>query len=86
MRESFVELSDVESGARLFVIPTEGVESPPVIEARWSSRDYGQRTRTHSICWEVRARPPFKAAFALIPVRAGEDEADRLTNSPDHRK
>ncbi len=79
VRESFVELYDTQGGARLFVIPTEGVRSPPVIEARWSSRDYGRRTRTHSICWEVRrARPPFKAAFAFIPVRAGEDEDDRL--------
>ena len=75
---SRVELYDAAGGARLLVVPAAGTAARPVVEARWSSRDYGQRERTHSVCWEVRARAPFRAAFALVPVCAGEDEGERL--------
>ena len=78
VRGSFVELYDVAGRARLLVIPAAGLDSPPTIEPRWSSRDYGRRTRTCSVCWEARAAAPFTAAFALVPVRPDEDEADRL--------
>jgi hypothetical protein len=78
VQDSFAELYDEATGARLLVVPAPGVETRPVIEARWSSRDYGRRAESQSICWAVRAPAPFRAAFALIPVCAGEDEGERL--------
>lgn len=78
VRDSFAELYDEATRARLFVVPAAGVRSPPVVEPRWSSRDYGHRTESLSVCWEVLAPAPFRAAFALVPVRADEDESARL--------
>jgi DNA-binding PadR family transcriptional regulator len=77
VRGPHAELYDVATGARLLVVPS-GVAPRAQIERRWSSRDYGQRAESHSLCWEARASTPFSAAFALVPVRAGEDERERL--------
>jgi hypothetical protein len=73
VRNEFAELYDERTGARL-VIATRDVEAPPTIEARWTSRDYGERVPSQSLCWTLSAAAPLKVAWALVPVRADEDE------------
>lgn len=64
------------SGARLLIVSLDLSEAPQ-LEPRFSSREYGQKEPSVSICWHVRAVAPFVARFALIPVCAGEDEGQR---------
>jgi hypothetical protein len=77
VRDRAAELYDEATGARLFIVPV-GVESPPEIEPRWTSRDYGERAPSQSACWAVRASAPLEVVWALVPVSAGEDVGARL--------
>src|SRR5260370_18553105 len=72
-----IEVGDKMSGARL-LIAASGVNAEPVLESRFSSRDYGAKEASVSACWTVRGSVPLTAQFALVPIRAGEDEAQRL--------
>ncbi len=75
--DGMVEVGDKMSGARL-LIAASGVNAEPVLESRFSSRDYGAKEASVSACWTVRGSVPLTAQFALVPIRAGEDEAQRL--------
>src|SRR5713226_4136921 len=75
--EGMIEVGDKMSGARL-LIAASGVNAEPVSESRFSSRDYGAKEASVSACWTVRGSVPLTAQFALVPIRAGEDEAQRL--------
>jgi Heparinase II/III-like protein/Heparinase II/III N-terminus len=77
VRERAAELYDETTGARLLVAAL-CVEADPSVEPRWTSRDYGERAPSQTVCWTLRARAPLKAAWALVPLRPGEDEAPRL--------
>ena len=50
----------------------------PVLEPRFSSRDYGEKNPSVSACWTARTSSPFSAQFVLIPVRADENENERM--------
>jgi hypothetical protein len=76
--DGIVEVCDKMTGACLLVVPLD-VRERPTLEARWSSRDYGERAETRAACWAVRALAPLRARWALVPVRAGEDEQARLS-------
>lgn len=81
VRENGAELYDDANGARLFVVPLDA-EEPPVIESRWTSRDYGERAPSQNLCWTVcAAAAPLRATWALVPVGAGEDEGARLAET-----
>jgi hypothetical protein len=75
--EGMIEVCDKINGARL-LIAASGVSPEPVLESRFSSRDYGAKERSVSACWTVRDAVPLTARFALVPVRVGEDESERL--------
>ncbi len=77
VREHFAELYDEQTGARLLIVPF-GIDAAPSVEPRATSRDYGERAASRSLCWTVEASAPLKVVFALVPVCAGEDEAERL--------
>jgi hypothetical protein len=75
--DGMIEVCDRTNGARL-LIAASGVNAEPVLEARLSSCDYGAKEASVSACWTVRGSVPMTARFVLVPVRAGEDEAERL--------
>jgi hypothetical protein len=60
------------------LIKANGPSAEPVLESRFSSRDYGAKEQSVSVCWNVRAAMPVTAQFVLIPVCAGEDASERL--------
>jgi hypothetical protein len=68
---------DKQSGARLLVCSLDLAE-PVELEAQFTSRHYGSRHESFSACWTTRLRVPFKLRWAIVPVCAGEDPAERL--------
>jgi len=72
-----IEVCDKMTFARLLIKPN-GPSAEPVLESRFSSRDYGAKEQSVSVCWNVRAAMPVTAQFILIPVCAGEDASERL--------
>jgi hypothetical protein len=77
VRDEGAELYDERAGARLLIF-AHGIEATPTIETRWTSRNYGERVPSQSLCWTVRAAAPLKVAWLLIPVCARDDEAAQL--------
>ena len=75
--DGMIEVCDKMNGARL-LIAASGVNAEPVLESQFSSRDYGAKEPSVSACWTVRSAAPLAARFVLVPVRAGEDETERL--------
>ena len=71
-----IEVWDKMNGARLLIVAS-GLVAEPVLESRFSSRDYGAKAPSESVCWMVRATVPVTAQFMLVPVCAGEDESER---------
>lgn len=65
------------NGARLFIISLDADVSPD-LEARWTSRDYGAKMPSVSVCWTVQSNVPLIKRFALVPVCPGEDERTRI--------
>lgn len=72
-----VEVCDKMNGARLLIV-ARGLTAEPVLESRFSSRDYGSKAPSVSVCWTVRSSLPVAAQFVLFPVRAGADLSERL--------
>ncbi|MCA1643832.1 MAG: heparinase II/III family protein [Acidobacteria bacterium] len=80
VREGGAELYDDANGARLFVVALDA-DAQAAVEARSTSRDYGERAPSQSLCWTLRAGAPLRVAWALVPVGAGEDEGARLAET-----
>ncbi|HEV2705887.1 MAG TPA: alginate lyase family protein [Pyrinomonadaceae bacterium] len=76
--DGIVEVCDKMAHACLLLVALD-VRERPTLEARWSSRDYGERTETRAACWTLRRSAPLRARWALVPVCAGEDERARLS-------
>jgi hypothetical protein len=72
-----IEVCDKMNGARLLIVAS-GLIAAPALESRFSSRDYGAKEASVSVCWAVQAAIPIAAKFVLVPVRADEDESERL--------
>ena len=75
--DRIVEVCDKMSGARLLIVAS-GIRVRAVLEELFSSRDYGTKAQSMSVCWAVRASVPFAAQFVLVPVSANEDESEGL--------
>ena len=75
--DAIVEVWDKMNGTRL-MIAASGLSVNPELESQFSSDDYGAKKPSVSVCWTVRAPLPAKAQFALIPVRSGENENERV--------
>ena len=75
--DGIVETVDEKNGARL-LISAPGLSAKPEFESRFSSRDYGNKQPSTSVCWKTRAAVPITARFILVPVAGNEDEAERL--------
>lgn len=81
--DGMVEVKDERNGARLLIAcqPREGEQpsaSGPSLEPGFSSNDYGHKEASVSVCWSDRAPLPFSRSYRLVPIRAGEDEVERL--------
>jgi len=72
-----IDVCDKMTFARL-LIKANGPSAEPVLESRFSSRDYGAKEQSVSVCWTINAALPFAAQFVLIPIRADEDGSARL--------
>jgi hypothetical protein len=73
-----IDVYDKMTFARLLIKAT-GPAAEPILESRFSSKDYGAKEQSVSVCWNVRAAMPVTAQFLLIPVRAGEDASERMS-------
>jgi hypothetical protein len=72
-----VAVTSGETGARLLIVPLD-FNQLPQLEPRWTSRDYGAKMASISVCWTVRAPAPLNQRWALVPVCANENEVERL--------
>ena len=71
--EGNLRLCDKMSGARLFISPlTESGQ--PGLEAAFASTDYGAKQPSVIACWTQRSSVPLRKRWAIIPLRANEDE------------
>lgn len=80
-----LEAHDKISSARLFIIPLD-VTDAPALEACWTSREYGAKMPSVNACWTLRADAPLTARWLLVPVCAGEDETERISNLKSHNE
>lgn len=84
--DGFVDVCDRRSGARLLIAAFEvnvAHARQPELEARFSSRDYGAKEPSVSARWSLRTGLPFRLNFVIVPVCAGENEAERLSSAMD---
>jgi Heparinase II/III N-terminus/Heparinase II/III-like protein len=72
-----IEVCDTINGARL-LIAASGLSVGPLLEPRFSSRDYGAKARSESACWIARVTLPLTVRFALVPVCKSDDLNIRL--------
>jgi len=75
--DGVIEARDQIESTRLFIV-TKGIGTIATLESRFSSRDYGAKEQSSSVCWTLQSELPLKAEFALIPICAGEDESERV--------
>lgn len=80
--DGIVEVCDKMNGARLLIVRqqpdrTTELEMEAALEPRYSSRDYGEKQPSVSVCWSARSPAPLRMEFVLIPIRPGEDENAR---------
>jgi Heparinase II/III-like protein/Heparinase II/III N-terminus len=76
-----IDLCDKMNGSRLLIEGRAGnAESSlqPELEARFSSGDYGAKKSSVAGVWTTRTVLPFAMQFVLVPVCAGENQAERL--------
>jgi hypothetical protein len=72
-----LRLSDHVTGARLFVASLS--ECPgPELQSGFVSTDYGAKQASIIACWSERAGVPQRERWAIIPLRANEDDAAAL--------
>jgi hypothetical protein len=75
--DGIIEVWDKMTDARLLIVAS-GLDGKPVLEPRWSSRDYGAKEASVSVSWNLRASLPFTAYFCIVPVGEGEDQDERI--------
>lgn len=75
--DGIIEVCDKMNDARLLIVAS-GLDGQPVLEPRWSSRDYGAKQASVSVSWTLRTSLPFTAYFCIVPVGAGEDRDERI--------
>jgi len=75
--DGIVEVCDKMKGSRLLIVAS-GISVQAGLEARFSSRDYGAKEPSISVCWAVQVAVPLTAQFTLVPVGTNEDESERL--------
>lgn len=72
-----IEAYDKMTGARLLIV-SSGITVHAELDKLFSSRDYGARQPSVSVCWRQRSALPFTAHFGIVPIAAGEDVSERV--------
>ena len=72
---------DQMSGARLIVRSLD-LHRPAELEAQFTSRHYGSKAASFSACWTTKTSAPCKLRWAIVPLRGGENEAERPGPQP----
>lgn len=72
-----VEACDKMSDARLLIVAS-GLSVQAGREERFSSRDYGAKQPSVSVCWRLRTALPFTAYFGIVPIASGENVDERI--------
>jgi hypothetical protein len=75
--EGLVSARENTTGSQLLV-RSRGLSQQPVLERIFSSRHYGSKSPSVSVCWTFERDAPTKLMWALVPVCAGENEEERL--------
>jgi len=75
--EHCVIAHDETSGACL-IVRSLALAQAAELEAQFTSRQYGSKDESVSACWVTKATLPCKFRWAIVPVRAGEDQTERL--------
>ena len=84
--DGMVEVFDKTNSARLLINAAElnvSSASPPELETRFSTQNYGEKEPSVSACWFVRAALPFAMNFVMVPICLGEHEGERLSLAMD---
>jgi uncharacterized heparinase superfamily protein len=68
---------DKMSDACLIVCSLD-LDQPAELEAQFTSRQYGSKAESPSARWATKISAPAKLRWAIVPVRAGEDQNERL--------
>jgi heparinase II/III-like protein len=85
--DGIVEVCDKMNSARLLFVcqqpdrmcgHSDELEMKAILEPRFSSRDYGEKEPSVSVCWTARSATPLTVVFTLIPIRPGEDQNERM--------
>ena len=80
--DGLVEVWDKKNGSRLIItarkINGDDDLVTPVLESKFSSRDYGSKEASIAACWTKITTLPLAMHFTIVPVCVGEDEAARL--------
>jgi heparinase II/III-like protein len=71
-----VEVLDQVNSVRLLIF-ADGLSATPEFETRFSSRDYGNKQPSTSVCWNVRSGASLTAKFALVPVCVTDNQTER---------
>ncbi|MEP6570135.1 MAG: alginate lyase family protein [Acidobacteriota bacterium] len=69
---------DNETGACLLVRPL-GLDRVAELEGQFTSRHYGSKSPSISAVWTIVTMVPCKLRWAIVPVRMGEDQNERLS-------
>jgi hypothetical protein len=72
-----LRLHDNSTGARLFVASLSGFPRPE-LQSGFVSTDYGARQPSVIACWSEQAAVPRRRRWAIVPLRANEDDAAAL--------
>ena len=75
--DGIVGVCDKIKGAGLFVAALDA-GAKVKLEPRFVSRDYGAKQPSVGACWSERARVPLVRRWALVPLRADEEQRARL--------
>ena len=76
--DNLVTARDGRTDVSLLIKPL-GLNSPPELEPRFSSRNYGKKDPSIATVWTVNSAAPLSARWAIIPLSAGQDRASRLS-------
>lgn len=77
IEQNSVMAYDAGSRARL-VVRSLDLEQTIELESQFTSGHYGAKSKSLSVCWATKMNIPGKLRWALVAVRAGEDQTERL--------
>ena len=75
--DGIIEVCDKMNGARMLIVAS-GITAQAGLDERFSSRNYGAKQPSVSVCWRLRTALPFTAYFGIVPIASGENVGERI--------